>query len=1156
MSNNMTQKIKKILIANRGEIAIRILRAASELNLTTVSVYTHEDRFSPHRYKADEAYQIGADDEPLKPYLDIEELIETAKLHKVDAIHPGYGFLSENVQFARRCREEGIIFVGPAPEVMEQLGDKVQAKQNAIDAGIPVIPDSNEPLDSLEIAEREAQRIGFPMMIKAASGGGGRGMRIIRSADELATAYTDSRNEAAKSFGDDTVFLEKYLDSPKHIEVQILGDNYGNLVHLYERDCSVQRRFQKVIEIAPSATLKQETREKLYEYALKITKHVNYSNAGTVEFLVDVDNDEAIYFIEVNPRIQVEHTITEEITGIDIVRSQIHVANGCKLSDSEINIQSQDDVSIRGFAVQCRITTEDPTQNFKPDFGTIIAYRSAAGFGIRLDAGAAYVGTKISPFYDSMLVKISASGRTLEGAIQRAHRALREFRIRGVKTNINFLLNVLDHPTFKAGEVKVTFLESHPELYDVSAHQDRGTKTLRYLAKVIVNGNPDVKHFDPDRHFRMPVIPPFNKLGEYPEGTKNLLDKLGAEGFVQWIKDQDNILYTDTTLRDAHQSLLATRVRTKDMLKIADGFAKNHSQLFSLEMWGGATFDVAMRFLHECPWQRLSLLREAIPNILFQMLFRGSNAVGYKAYPDNLIEKFIIESWNEGNGIDVFRIFDSLNWIEGMRKSIQVVREQTGGLAEATICYTGDVLNTDKSNKFNLQYYLDLAKQLEDAGAHTLALKDMAGLLKPYAAEMLIPALKEAVDLPIHLHTHDTSSMQSATLLKAIEKDVDIVDACLSSMSGLTSQPNLNSLIAVMQGQPREQKFDLDSLNQYANYWEDKREVYYPFESGLKAGTAEVYTHEIPGGQYSNLRPQAIALGLEHKFEEVKENYAVVNKMFGDIVKVTPSSKVVGDMAIFMTSNGLSEADVMEQGGTLAFPDSVLDLFKGSLGQTEGGFPQELSKLVLKNDKPFTDRPNDHLEPVDFDQEFAAFKEKFDDSLSMKDFLSYMMYPQVFEDFYKHYDEFGNVSVLPTCTFFYGLKQREEVTVEIGQGKVIIIRMLYCSQPDEGGIRTVTFDLNGQTRSITIRDDSAVSTQKVNRKALEENEVGTPILGRLSTIMVEKGQKVEKDTPLFVIEAMKMESTITAPFSGVIKKIHLEEGEILEQGDLVIEFKK
>ncbi len=1146
----MTDNIKKLLIANRGEIAIRILRAAAELNVTTVSVYTHEDRFSPHRYKADEAYQIGADEDPLMPYLDIEGLIETAKVNNVDAIHPGYGFLSENVQFAKRCREEGIIFVGPAPEVMEQLGDKVQAKQNAIDAGIPVIPDSNVPLDSLEVAQKEAERIGYPMMLKAASGGGGRGMRILRTADELPNAFNEARNEAAKAFGDETVFLEKYLDSPKHIEVQILGDTYGNLVHLYERDCSVQRRFQKVIEVAPSATLSENTRKKLYDYALKITRHVNYSNAGTVEFLVD--NDENIYFIEVNPRVQVEHTITEEITGIDIVRSQIHIADGAKLSDPQINIKTQDDVSIRGFAVQCRITTEDPSQGFKPDFGTIIAYRSAAGFGIRLDVGAAYVGAKVSPFYDSMLVKVSASGRTLEGAIQRAHRALREFRIRGVKTNIHFLLNVLEHPTFKAGEVKVTFLENHPELFDVSSHLDRGTKTLSYLSKVIVNGNPDIKSFDPERKFRKPVIPKFNKLAEYPEGTKNKLDALGAEGFVQWIKDQDNILYTDTTLRDAHQSLLATRVRTKDMLKVAEGLAKNHSQLFSLEMWGGATFDVAMRFLHECPWQRLRQLREAIPNILFQMLFRGSNAVGYKAYPDNLIEKFIIESWE--NGIDVFRIFDSLNWIEGMEKSIQVVREKTGGIAEATICYTGDVLNTDNSNKFNLQYYLDLARKLEDAGAHTLALKDMAGLLKPYAAEELIPALKAATDLPIHLHTHDTASIQSATLLKAIEKDVDIVDACLSSVSGLTSQPNLNSIIAAMQGQPREQEFNLESLNQYANYWEDVREVYYPFESGLKAGTAEVYNHEIPGGQYSNLRPQAIALGLEHKFEEVKENYAVVNKMFGDIVKVTPSSKVVGDMAIFMTSNGLTEKDVMEQGDTLAFPESVHDLFKGNLGQPPGGFPQALSKLVLKNDTPFTDRPNDHLEPIDFDKEFAAFKEKFDNQREMTDFLSYMMYPKVYEDFYQHEQEFGNISVLPTTAFFYGLKQREEVTVELGKGKVIIIKMLYCSPPDAGGIRTVTFDLNGQTRSITIRDESVVSTQKVNRKAVEENEVGTPILGRLASITVKEGQTIEKDVPLFVIEAMKMESTITAPFAGTIKKIHLDVGEILEQSDLVIEF--
>jgi pyruvate carboxylase len=1145
----MTKKINKLMVANRGEIAIRILRAAFELTLRTVSLYTYEDRFSPHRYKADEAYQIGANDAPLAPYLDIEAILALAKLKHVDAIHPGYGFLSENVRFAKRCREEGIIFIGPTPEVMEQLGDKIKAKKNAIAAGIPVIEDSQLALDTTAIAMQEAKRIGFPLMIKAVSGGGGRGMRILRSEEELETAFNDARGEAAKAFGDDTLFLEKYIDSPKHIEIQILGDNYGNLVHLYERDCSVQRRFQKVVEVAPSKGLSKDTRDKLYAYALAVTKQVNYNNAGTVEFLLD--NDENIYFIEVNPRVQVEHTITEVITGIDIVRSQICIASGYKLSSPEVGINSQRDISCRGFAVQCRITTEDPEQDFKPDFGTIIAYRSAGGLGIRLDAGAVYLGAKVSPFYDSMLVKVTASGRTLKEALERSNRALCEFRIRGVKTNIGFMLNVLKHPTFIAGNARVTFLEKNPELFNIDARYDRGTKTLRYLANLAVNGHPDIKRPDLERKFRTPIIPDYDQLAPYPKGTKNRLDELGADAFVEWIKAQDNILYTDTTLRDAPQSLLATRVRTTDMLQVAEGFAKNHAQLFSLEMWGGATFDVALRFLHECPWERLRLLREKIPNILFQMLFRGANAVGYKAYPDNIIEKFIIESAE--NGIDVFRIFDSLNWIEGMRKSIQVVREQTHGLAEATICYTGDVLNTAPNYQYNLNYYTDLAKQLEDAGAHIIALKDMAGLLKPYAAQELIPALKEAVDLPIHLHTHDTSSMQAATLLKAIEADVDIVDACLSSMSGLTSQPNLNSMIAVMQGQPREQAFDLPSLNQYANYWEDVREMYYPFESGLKAGTAEVYEHEIPGGQYSNLRPQSIALGLEHKFEEVKKNYAIVNKMFGDIVKVTPSSKVVGDMAIFMTSSSLSEADVMSQGSTLAFPDSVIDLFKGNLGQTQQGFPSALGKLILKEEKPFTDAPNAHLEPVDIETEFAAFQQQFDDHCTVLDFLSYQMYPKVYRDFYQHQQEYGNSHILPTPAFFYALKQREEIRVEIAHGKIIIIKLLYISDADDGGIRTVTFDFNGQTRSITIRDDSVVSTKKSNRKAVEENEIGTPILGRLSQITVKEGDSVEKNTPLFVIEAMKMESTITAPFAGVISTIHLDEGEILEQGDLVVE---
>ncbi len=1146
----MPREINKILVANRGEIAIRVLRAASELGIRTVSIFTHEDRFSPHRYKSDEAYQIGDDEDPLKPYLDIDAIIEIAKLNGVDAIHPGYGFLSENVAFASCCREEGIIFVGPTPEAMAQLGDKVQAKDNAIAAGLPVIEDSRLDLDTVDIAHSEAERIGYPLMLKAAAGGGGRGMRVVRSEAELGTAYNEARSEAAKAFGNDTVFLEKFIEAPRHIEVQILGDTHGNLVHLFERDCSVQRRFQKVVEVAPSSGLKKETRQQLFDYALAITRHVGYSNAGTVEFLID--KEENIYFIEVNPRIQVEHTITEQVTGIDIVRSQIQLAQGYRLSDPEIAIASQDDVHCNGYAVQCRITTEDPENNFQPDYGTLIAYRSAAGFGIRLDVGAAYTGARVSPFFDSLLVKVTSRGRTLKGAIQRGHRALREFRIRGVKTNIGFLENVLEHPTFISGQATVAFIEQNPGLFKISQKFDRATKTLKYIANLTVNGNPDVQHVDPGMSFRKPHIPPVNRLAEYPKGSKNLLDEMGAEAFCHWVGEQDHIFYTDTTFRDAHQSLLATRVRTQDMLAVAEGFAKAHPQVFSMEMWGGATFDVALRFLHECPWQRLQQLREAMPNILFQMLFRGSNAVGYTAYPDNLIGKFIEESWN--NGIDVFRIFDSLNWIEGMKRSIQVVRERTGGIAEATICYTGDLLNTEPGYRYNLQYYLDMARQLEDEGAHMLALKDMAGLLKPYAAEQLIPALKSAVAIPIHLHTHDTSSMQAATLLKAIENGVDIVDVCLSSMSGLTSQVNMNSMIAVLKGHEREQPFDQDSLNDYANYWEAVREYYYPFESGLKAGTAEVYQHEIPGGQYSNLRPQANALGLGHRFEQIKKNYAVVNRMFGDIVKVTPSSKVVGDMALFMTANGLDEEAVLAQGDTLAFPDSVIDLFYGKLGQTEGGFPPELSKMVLKGRKALTEAPGASLPPVDFDAEFAAFRQEFDGKLSMLHFLSYKMYPEVFRDFYEHWQQYGNIHYLPTQAFFYGLGQGEEILVKLQRGKTISIRYIYRSNTDENGNCKVTFDLNGQARSVQIRDESAVPKTVVHRKATENNEIGSPLMGRLASVLVNAGDEVQKDTALFVIEAMKMETTITAPSDGEVMAVHLQEGTLVEQGDLVVEF--
>ncbi|MEM8966809.1 MAG: pyruvate carboxylase [Bacteroidota bacterium] len=1157
--------INKILVANRGEIAIRILRAASELRIRTVALYTYEDRYSLHRYKADEAYQIGEDDEPLKPYLDIEAIILLAKRQEIDAIHPGYGFLSENVRFARRCREEGIIFVGPEPEVMEKLGDKVSAKEIAIAAQVPVIQDSQQALSDVSIAVEEANQIGYPIMVKAAAGGGGRGMRVVREEKALKQAYSEASSEAQKAFGDDTIFLEKFIEQPKHIEIQIMGDNFGNIVHLFERDCSVQRRFQKVVEVAPSANLKQETKDQLYDYALRIARHVNYNNVGTVEFLVD--RDEKIYFIEVNPRIQVEHTITEQITGIDIVRSQILIAQGRELADPRIFIKEQSDIQCNGFAVQCRVTTEDPKNNFRPDYGTIIAYRNAGGFGIRLDEGSSYPGVKISPFFDSMLVKVTATGRTLKGASQRLQRTLREFRIRGVKTNMGFLINVISHPTFYRGEATVNFIGDHPELFDIREGLDRATRTLMYLADVTVNGNPNIRFIDSNKKFRAPILPSQMMREEktnaevnyqyvpYPKGSKDRLNEMGREKFCEWLKAEKPIQFTDTTFRDAHQSLLATRMRTLDMMRVAESFAKHHSQVFSMEVWGGATFDVTMRFLYEDPWERLAQFRESIPNILLQMLLRGSNAVGYKAYPDNLIEKFIEKAWE--TGIDIFRIFDSLNWVEAMKVSIRTVRERTEALAEAAICYTGDLQNPE-NKKYTLQYYLDMARQLEDEGAHILAIKDMAGLLKPLAAEQLVSELKKAVDLPIHLHTHDTSSVQPATYLNAVEAGVDVIDVAIGAMSGLTSQPNFNSVVAMLKGHEREQKFDIDSLNEYSVYWEAVREYYYPFESGLKAGTAEVYDNEIPGGQYSNLRPQATALGLEDKFEQIKKNYAKVNQLFGNIVKVTPSSKVVGDMALYMTSNNLTIGDILlsdEKSSSLSFPESVVNLFRGDLGQPHGGFPEKVQKIVLKNEKPISGRPNEHLTPIDFEKEFAEFKERFDEDCTELDFLSYRLYPKVYEDFYNHRLVYGDMSALPTPAFFYGLKNGEEVLVNIAEGKVIVIKLLFISDADENGYRHVTFELNGQSRRVRVIDNSQTAKVATHQKIdkTNESEVGAPLQGKLAQVMAKAGQEVEEGTPLFVIEAMKMETTISAPRAGTVQKVHLGAGVMVEQDDLVVE---
>jgi pyruvate carboxylase len=1144
----MPNRIKKLLVANRGEIAIRILRACTELDIRTVAIFTYEDRYSLHRYKADEAYQIGDESDPLKPYLNIEEIIHTAKSCGAEAIHPGYGFLSENAELAKACAENGIIFIGPSPEVMKQLGDKVLAKQKAESCQIPLIRSSEKDLTDATVARAEANKIGFPVMLKSAAGGGGRGMRVIKSEDELQKSFDEAKREAKNAFGDDTVFLEKFIEEPRHIEVQIVGDRHGNVVHLFERDCSLQRRFQKIVEVAPSVNLPETAKQQVYEYAVKIAKSVGYNNVGTVEFLVDKRAN--VYFIEVNPRIQVEHTVTEMITGIDIVKTQIHIAEGYSLDSPEINIK-QDQVRINGFAVQCRITTEDPENNFMPDFGTVLAYRSAEGFGIRLDEGSVYNGVKISPFFDSLLVKVTAHSQSMKDATAKLKRALLEFRIRGVKTNIRFLLNIINHPEFIAGNATVNFLNNHPELFTFKPLKDRGTKILRYLADVSVNGHPDVAKPDKTKCFEKPVLPHYDDNKPIPDGTKQLLDKLGPEEFSKWLKQDTKIHYTDTTFRDAHQSLLATRLRSYDMLKVASAFAQSFPQTFSMEVWGGATFDVCMRFLYEDPWKRLQLLRKAIPNILLQMLLRGANAVGYKSYPDNLVEEFVAKSWE--NGVDVFRIFDSLNWMPNMEKSIEAVRNKTRGIAEVAMCYTGDIQDLSRS-KYNLQYYKQFAKDIENSGAHILAIKDMSGLLKPWAAYELISELKQTVNIPIHLHTHDTSSLQSATYLKAIEAGVDVVDCAIGALSGLTSQPNFNSVVEMMKFHERENPYDIEELNRHSTYWETVREYYYPFESDLRASSAEVFYHEIPGGQYSNLKPQAQGLGLGDKMEEIKKTYREVNEMFGDIVKVTPSSKIVGDMALFMVSNGLSKEDIYTKGDTLAFPESVVSFFKGEIGQPVGGFDPKLQKIILKDVKPFTERPNEHLKPVDLEKEFILLKQKFDEHVKFTDVLSYLLYPKVFEEYYHKTKMYGSVRKVPTPQFFYGLKQDEEVIMEIDKGKNILVRLLTIGEADENGIRKVFMRLNGQTRIIEVQDRNIEVHTHEHKKADKGNteHVAAPLQGKISQFFVKEGEKVKTNAPLFTLEAMKMESTITALKEGTVRQIILPAGTLVKAEDLVM----
>ncbi|MEH7334895.1 pyruvate carboxylase [Neobacillus drentensis] len=1146
----MTRQINKVLVANRGEIAIRVFRACTELNIRTVAIYSKEDSGAYHRYKADEAYLVGEGKKPIDAYLDINGIIAIAKKSGANAIHPGYGFLSENIHFAKRCEEEGIIFIGPTSKHLDMFGDKVKARQQAELADIPVIPGSDGPVNNLAEVEDFTEKHGYPIIIKASLGGGGRGMRIVRSREEVKEAFNRAKSEAKAAFGNDEVYVEKLIEKPKHIEVQIIGDKQGNIVHLFDRDCSVQRRHQKVVEVAPSVSISNELRGRICDAAVKLMKNVSYLNAGTVEFLV-AGND--FYFIEVNPRVQVEHTVTEMVTGIDIVQTQVLVSEGHDLHGPIIGIPEQDKIQLNGFAIQSRVTTEDPLNNFMPDTGRIMAYRSGGGFGVRLDAGNGFQGAVITPYYDSLLVKLSTWALSFEQAASKMVRNLQEFRIRGIKTNIPFLENVVKHEKFRNGEYDTSFIDTTPELFMFPVRKDRGTKMLSYIGTVTVNGFPGIEK-KKRPVFSKPRIPALPYDLPYQEGTKQILDKYGAEGLIDWVKSQKQVLLTDTTFRDAHQSLLATRMRTTDIVHIAEPAAKLLPELFSFEMWGGATFDVAYRFLKEDPWNRLLTLREKIPNVLFQMLIRGANAVGYKNYPDNLIKEFVQQSASAG--IDVFRIFDSLNWVKGMETAIDAVR-QTGKIAEASICYTGDILDPTRT-KYNLAYYKSLAKELEKQGAHILGIKDMAGLLKPEAAYRLVSELKEAVDIPIHLHTHDTSGNGIFTYARAIDGGVDIVDTALSTMAGLTSQPSANSLHYALEGSNRKPAVNIASLEKLSYYWEDVRKYYQDFESGILSPHSEVYQHEMPGGQYSNLQQQAKAVGLGEQWDEVKDMYSRVNKMFGDIVKVTPSSKVVGDMALFMVQNELSEEDVLQKGQSLDFPDSVIELFEGYLGQPHGGFPEELQKVILKGKKPLEVRPGELLESIDFEQLKKELYQELGRQVTTFEIISYALYPKVFLEYIKTVEQFGEISVLDTPTFLYGMRLGEEIEVEIETGKTLIVKLVSIGQAQADGTRIVYFELNGQSREVVIKDESIKATVLSRLKADPKNELhlSASMPGTVIKVLVEKGERVERGDHLMITEAMKMETTVQAPFTGIIKDIYVVNGDAIQTGDLLLELNK
>ena len=1135
----MSKPFKKVLVANRGEIAMRIFRACHDLGLQSIAIYSNEDTYSAFRTAADESYLIGENESPLGAYLNIPRIIQLARQHGADAIHPGYGFLSENGDFARACEEAGIAFIGPSSDILDMMGDKLAAKQIAIACGVPTTPGTTEPLKDKEEACRLAQEFGFPVILKAAAGGGGRGMRRCDSVEEVAVNFELVKSEARKAFGNDDIFMEKFLVEPKHIEVQVLGDAYGNVVHLYERDCSLQRRYQKVVEFTPAFSVDPAVREELYADAVKIAKHVGYVNAGTLEFLVDREGHH--YFIEMNPRIQVEHTVTEMVTGIDLVRSQILIAEGYPLSAPDIGIPDQASVRQNGYAIQCRVTTEDPANNFAPDTGKITAYRSAGGFGIRLDGGNAYTGAVISPYYDSLLVKITAWDNTFEGVCRKAVRAINEVRVRGVKTNIAFITNILKDPTFLAGKCHTKYIDETPSLFQLDESQDRATKMLKYIGNIVVKETGEHKFYD------TPRFPPVT--GNRPDGLKQMLDREGPEAVSKWVLNQKKLLITDTTCRDAHQSLLATRVRTRDIVKGMEGTSEILADAFSLECWGGATFDVAYRFLHEDPWERLDLIREKAPNLLLQMLLRGANAVGYTNYPDNVIREFVKEAAR--SGVDVFRVFDSLNWIPGMEVAMDEVLNQ-GKICQATICYTGDILDP-KRDRFTLEYYINMAKELERRGAHMLCIKDMAGLLKPYAAKKLVYELKQEIGIPIQLHTHNTSGSQVATLLLAAEAGVDVVDCAISSMSSLTSQPSLNAVVTALQGTERDTGLDPDRLQYLTDYWEDVRKRYDSFEAGIKCPATDIYRYEIPGGQYTNLKPQVESLGLGPRFQEVRENYKVVNDMLGGIVKVTPSSKMVGDMAIFMTQNNLTPENILEKGESLAFPDSAVSYFSGMMGQPPFGFPEDLQKVVLKGKEPITCRPGELLEPVDFGEKRRELA-RLEPDPSWRDVLSYCLYPKVMEDYIKSKKEYGYIMRLGSHVFFHGLAVGETNKVNIADGKTLVIKYLGLGEVDEEGMRTVCFELNGVRRDVKVPDEAArKDIVKVPMADPEDkSQVGASIPGAVSRISVKPGDAVTVNQTLVIIEAMKMETAITARMDGVVDSIEIKEGDTVKGGQLLL----